>query len=203
MNFFNLESPLMQFLSKLADLFILNVLFLICCIPVITIGAASTALYTVTLKSVKNEESYVFRSFFRAFKNNFKIGTLTWLLALAAGIILWMDYQILPGMAAPLQQVLQVAVLVLSILYLITALYLFPYIARFENTVLASLKNAFLMAVAHLPYTVLLAAIAIAAMIATLYIDLRIVIPVWLIIGFSGIAYVNSFFLRKIFAKFE
>lgn len=77
MSFFNLDSPVMRFLTKVADLIILNILFLICCIPIVTIGAASTALYTVTMKSVRDEESYVIRSYFKAFKDNFKIGTFS------------------------------------------------------------------------------------------------------------------------------
>lgn len=203
MNLFNLDNPIMQFLSKLADLFILNILYLICCIPIVTIGAATTALYTVTLKAAKNEESYIIRSFFKAFKSNFKIGTLTWLIVLASGIILWLDLQIIPNISGLLRQVLQILILMITLLYLITVLYLFPYIARFENTVTGSIKNAFFMAIINLPYTMLLAAIAILAFMATLYIDFRIIGFLWIVIGFSGLAYINSIFFRKIFVKFE
>lgn len=203
MNLFNLDGPVMQFLSRLADLFLLNVLFILCCIPLVTIGAANTALYTVALKAARNEESYITRSFFLAFKNNFKISTLTWLIVFIAGVILWTDFRIIPGMQAPIRQILQVLTLAFAFLYLITVQYLFPYIARFENTVSGSLKNAFLMAVAHLPYTMLLAAITVLAVMATLYLDFRIIGFLWLAIGFSGVAYINSIFFRKIFEKFE
>lgn len=203
MNLFNLDNPVMQFLSKLADLFILNLLFLICCIPIVTIGPASVALYTVTLKAAKNEESYIVKSFFKAFKSNFKIGILTWLIALAAGMILWVDFRILPNLSGQFRQILQVLIMMITLLYLITVLYLFPYIARFENSVTGSIKNAFLMAVVNLPYTMLLAAITVLAILATLYINFSITGFVWLVIGFSGLAYINSIFFRKIFAKFE
>lgn len=203
MNLFNLDNPLMQFLGKLADLFILNILYLICCIPIVTIGAATTALYTVTLKSVKNEESYIVKSFFKAFKSNLKIGTLSWLIVLAAGTILWVDFRVLPNISGQISRILQVLILMIALLYLITVLYLFPYIARFENSVLGSIKNAFLLAIVHLPYTMLLAAITVLAFMATLYIDFRITGFLWIVIGFSGLAYINSFFFRKIFVKFE
>lgn len=203
MNLFNLDSPLMQFLTKITDLIILNVLYLVCCIPVVTIGAATTALYTVALKAAKNEESYIVRSFFRALKDNFKIGTLSWLIVFVAGMVLWMDFQILPGMAAPLRQIFQVLTLSLALLYLITVLYLFPYIARFENTLSCSFKNAFFLAIAHLPYTMLLAAITVLAFLATMYVDFKITGFLWIVIGFSGLTYINSIFFRKIFAKFE
>lgn len=63
-SFFNMDSPVMRFLSRLCDLMILNILCLICCIPIVTIGASITALYSVTLKMVKGEDSYIAKGFF-------------------------------------------------------------------------------------------------------------------------------------------
>lgn len=203
MNLFNLDSPIMQFLSKLADLVILNLLFIVCCIPIITIGPALTALYTVTLKAARNEESYIVRSFFQAFKRNFKIGTLAWLIMLAVGIVLWMDFRILPGLPGSAGNILMILTLAVLFFYFIIMMYLFPYIARFENTLPATIKNTFLMSVAHLPYTLLLVVFAVLAVLATLFINFAIIGFVWLVIGFSGMAYLNSIFFRKIFAKFE
>ena len=105
MKFFNYDSPIMQFLSRLTDLFILNFLFLICSIPIVTIGASATALYSVTLKMAKNEESYIFSSFFRAFKNNFRHSTISWMILLLAGIVLWMDYRAVGMMGGSFQQI--------------------------------------------------------------------------------------------------
>ena len=62
------DSKMMSFLSRIFDLIILNILFVLCSLPVITIGSSLTALYSVTLKMVRNEESYIFRSFFKSFK---------------------------------------------------------------------------------------------------------------------------------------
>ena len=86
--FFNLDSPLMTFLSKMADLMILNLLTLICCIPIITAGDAMTALYYMTVKMVKNEECYLVKGYFKSFKENFKQATIIWLIALLVGIIM-------------------------------------------------------------------------------------------------------------------
>ena len=68
---FNLDSPIMVFLSKMADLLILNLLALICCIPIITIGASMTAMSYVTLKMVRDEECYIAKDFFKSFRQNF------------------------------------------------------------------------------------------------------------------------------------
>ena len=77
---FNYEGPVFTSLSRLADLFWLNLLYIICCIPLVTVGAASTALYYVTLKMAKDEEGYITRSYFKSFKDNFVQATAIWLL---------------------------------------------------------------------------------------------------------------------------
>lgn len=203
MSLFNLDSPLMQGLGKIADLFILNLLFIVSCIPIITIGPALTALYTITLKAARNEESYIFRGYLKAFKDNFKIGTLSWLIVLIAGFVLWADFRILGSMPDSIKTVMSVLLLLAFFLYLITATYLFPYIARFENTLFKTIKNAFFMAIAYLPYTLLFVAFAVLTILATIYIPFQIIGLVWMLFGFSGLAYLNSIFFRKIFAKFE
>ena len=77
---FDIDNPVIAFLSRLADLIGLNFLFLICCLPVFTIGAAWTALYYVTVKMVRKEESYIWKDFFKSFRENFKQATLIWLI---------------------------------------------------------------------------------------------------------------------------
>ena len=87
MRFNMMDNVVVRALSKLGDMICLNVMWLVCCIPVVTIGASTTALYTVMLKLVKNEEGYVFRGFLKAFKTNFKQSTIIWLIVLALGIV--------------------------------------------------------------------------------------------------------------------
>ncbi len=203
MKFFNYDSPIMQFLTRLTDLFILNFLFLICCIPLVTIGASATALYSVTLKMVKKEESYIFSSFFRAFKSNFRHSTVSWLILLLASLVLGMDYRAAGIMGGTFQQIFSFLVILVSMIILFPAIYIFPYIARFENTIKNSLKNAFIISIAQLPFTILLLLILAAAVAFTIFIDFRIVGFVWFVIGFSGLAYLNSFLYRLAFRKFE
>ena len=198
MKFFNYDSPIMQFLSRLTDLFILNFLFLICSIPIVTIGASATALYSVTLKMAKNEESYIFSSFLRSFKTNFRQSTISWIILLLAGIVLWMDHHAISFMGGSFQLMIAVCILLLF-----PAIYIFPYIARFENTIKNSLKNSFMISIAQLPYTILLLVVLALAGAFTIFIDFRIVGFTWFIIGFSGVALLNSFLLRRAFKKFE
>ncbi len=203
MKFLNYDSPIMQFLSRLTDIFILNILFIVCSLPVVTIGASATALYSVTLKMAKNEESYIFQSYFGAFKSNFKQSTISWLILMLIGTVLWGDYRALGIMWEPLQRIFSFVLFAAGVLLLFTALYLFPYIARFENTIKNSIKNAFMISIAQLPYTLLLLLLFALAAAFTLFIDFRITGFVWFVIGFSGIAYLNSFLLRRAFRRFE
>lgn len=96
------DNVIVRALSKICDMVCLNVLWLVCSIPIITIGASTAALYTVMLKMVKNEEGYIFRGFFKAFKSNFRQSTIMWLILLLLGIICWIDYRVsgmMPGTA--------------------------------------------------------------------------------------------------------
>lgn len=203
MNLFNIDSPIMQFLSRLTDIVILNILFLICSLPIITIGASATALYSVTLKMVKNEESYIFRSFLCAFKDNFKHGTVSWLLLLATGIVVWIDYRIMGSTDSSFARVISFVLVPVCVVLVFTLIYIFPFIARFENTIKNSLKNALLISIAQFPYTLLLLLLLALAAALTLFVDFRIIGFVWFVFGFSGLAYLNSFILRRAFRKFE
>lgn len=204
-SFFSLDSPLMRFLSRLSDIFILNVLFLLCCIPVVTIGASATALYTVTLKMARNEESYITKGFFKAFKSNFKISTMIWIIMLVIGIILGLDYRITSTFAGTMGKIMQIAILIIGTFYTITMLYLFPYVARFVNNIKNSIKNALLFSILNLPYTILIAVITFAPVFVTFLTGKTLVygLFVWVFFGFAAIAYVNSLLFRRIFAKYE
>ena len=89
---FDMDNAFFRGMSKVADLCILNVVFLICCIPVFTIGAATTALAYVTLKMKDGEEGYILKSFFRSFRQNFKQSTVIWLLMVLIGLVLGLDF---------------------------------------------------------------------------------------------------------------
>ena len=89
---FNYDNPVWRFIGKLGDLIILNILWIVCSIPVFTAGASTTAVYYVTLKLVRDEDDSTIRSFFRSFKSNFKQATAKWLILLAAAIVLDFDF---------------------------------------------------------------------------------------------------------------
>lgn len=183
----------------------LNVLWLICCIPVVTIGASTTALYSVMLKMVKNEEGYIFRGFFKAFKSNFKQSTFMWLILAALWIVWLIDYRVAMIMPGNVGVVMSVIFLAIGFILLSVNIYAFPLTARYENTIKATLKNALILTVGKLPYTFLMVIVLVAAVIASLWntVTLLFAIPLWLLIGGSLIAWLNSFLLRRVFLVLE
>lgn len=200
-----MDSPLMRFLTKIADLMVLNILFCVTSIPLITIGASWTALYSVTLKMVRDEEDSVSRSYFRSFRQNFRQATLLWLGVLVVLALLVLDIRVLNGMAegtAP--GLLRVGVEILALLGIMVLQYLFPSLARFEASLADTLKNACMMALAHLPKTALMTAAAVGAVWITLINNTTIAVGlmVWPLIGFSLMAFGNSGILRKIFDNY-
>lgn len=202
---FRMDSPLMRFLTKIADLMVLNILFCVTSIPLITIGASWTALYSVTLKMVRDEEGSVSRSYFRSFRQNFKQATLLWLGVLVVLALLVLDIRVLNGMAGGTAPgLLRVGVEILALLGIMVLQYLFPSLARFEASLADTLKNACMMALAHLPKTALMTAAAVGAVWITLINNTTIAVGlmVWPLIGFSLMAFGNSGILRKIFDNY-
>ena len=199
------DNVIVRALNKICDMVCLNILWLICCIPVITIGASTTALYTIMLKMVKNEEGYIFRGFFRAFKENFRQSTIMWIILFLLSILCFIDYRV-AGMVAGTAGLIMRAVFFLFGFFLLSVMiYVFPLTARYENTIHATFRNAVLLTVGRFPYTLLMVAVAVIAVIASLWnsVTLMFAIPLWFLIGGSLLAWVNSFILWRVFSIFE
>lgn len=161
---FNPDSKVMLFFTKFAYSAYLNVLWFLCCLPVITAGASTTALFYVTLKVAKNEEGNLTRSFFRAFRQNFRKATVIWLILLAGGIVLALDGYVLYHMRFEnaFWAVTSAIFLVALAAYAITLMYIFPLLARFENTVKAMFLNSILLGMRFLLCTAAMAFIYFA-----------------------------------------
>ena len=160
-NLFNLEGPLMQLITKIVYSVYLNILWFICCIPIVTVGASTTALFYVTLKISKNEEGNITKAFFRSFKENLKQGTIIWMILLAIGIILGVDGYILYHMRFEnvFWTLCTAFFLIATAIYGVVLMYIFPLLARFDNTTGAMFKNALFMGLRYLFCTILMAII--------------------------------------------
>ena len=190
-------------MSRVADLIILNLLCIVCCIPLVTIGPSIAAMFYVTLKMVRNEESYIVRGFFKSFKQNLKQGIVINLIMLAAALLLYFDISICRSTPGTIGKVLMVLFMMILVVYLMIFLYIYPVLAKFYNTIKNTFTNAFLMSIRHLPYTALMILVTAAPGSCIFLFQVPryspMVILLLVLIGFSGIAYINSHFFVKIF----
>ena len=173
MKFFSYESKFSQLLMKLCYACYLNLLWLLCSLPVFTIGASTTALYYASLKVVRGEESYVGRLFFRAFRENFRQATVLWLILLGVGLFLGADGYILyhlrltsTGTLAVIWTLVLAVVIAAAVIYVIVLEHIFPLLASVSNTNRAMFKNAFLIGTHYLFATILVFAVHFAMFFA-------------------------------------
>ena len=198
---FGLESPFMNFLNRVADLIWLNILTMICCIPIITIGASLTAMNYVLLKMAKNEEGYITKAFFKSFKQNFGQATLILLIQFVIYGILAGDLFIFRYAAMDFPGWVQIAVIAVGILVTFATIYLYPLLARYDNTIKATYKNSFLMGVLSLPRTLLMVLCWIIPVIVFFFANP--ILPLVFLLGISGPGYLNALLYRKSFERFE
>lgn len=204
-NFFQIDSPFMRIMARLFDMISLNIVFLLCCLPVITIGASCTALHTVVLKTAAGVEPYVVKSFFEAFRKNFRQSTVSWIIMLIAGGFLYVDSLMAKHLGTGglfMKLLLGIA----SILCFLGALYIFPIQARYDNTIHSNFKNALLLAVRHFPKTILLAFTVLVPAGLLLYGATEVfvlMIVFFLLTGASVIAGIQDRIIWKIFRNYE
>ena len=198
---FDMDSPLMRFLNRMADMIILNMLMLICCIPIITVGAACTAMHYVLLKMVRDEEGYLIKGFFKSFVQNFKQATLIWVFMLLILGIFVGDWLIFSASAVTFPKALVIGVAAFGIIMLMVAVYVFPLLARFDNSIKNTIRNAALLAVGNLPKTVLMIVIY-AIPLAMAYFSAYSYIFIFMF-GISLPAYGAAWLYSSIFRKFE
>lgn len=193
------DSPVIAFLNKMTDLILLNLLWLICCLPIITIGASTTAMYYVCIISIRQGDGYVIKRFFKSFTENFKQATLLWLVLMVLGAAMGLDLFFWYQMGTGFAKVMFCFSAIVAFVLLIVALYLFPLQAKLQGNMISIIKNAALFAVGYFPYTVillLLNGLFLYANVTTLAMN-----AISIFIGFAVLAYVKSFFIYKILMK--
>lgn len=203
--FFNPDNPVMEFIAKIFDLVILNQIFIFSCVPIITIGASTSALSYVTLKMVRGEDPYIWRNFWKSFRQNFKQGTLVWIFSILIFIFLGMDFYIINSQNTSLFAVVRILLWIVCAVALSVFLYVFPVISHFVCTTKQALKNALLMTFGHLPYTLMMLALAglllfLCSSSSKLF---AMIVVLSGICGFSVVSFVYSIMFDRIFQKYE
>lgn len=162
---FDADNTVFSFIGRLADIWVLHILWLICSLPIITMGASTTALCYSCMK-LKKGESYPIKSFFHSFKENFKQSTCLFVIFAVIGIVLGLDlifWNRVGGMAGGIVKVITCMII---FPYAMTLLYVFAVQARFENTIKNTIKNAFYMSIKHFPYTIQMGIVAFVVVYA-------------------------------------
>lgn len=198
---FDMEGPIITFLSRITDFMLLNILFILCCIPVVTIGASITALHYVIMKSVINQEDpAILKGFFKAFKENFKQATIVWLVVIAIAAVAIADIAILKAGGARFGGWFVALIVIIAIAVFVVVMYTYALMARFENSLGQTVRNATLMSLRHIMNS-------FAMMIVYLSPFALIVWQAWgamavLLVGFSCSAYINCFKWKEIFENY-
>lgn len=203
--FFTPDNPVMEFIAKIFDLVILNLIFIFSCVPIIIIGASTSALSYVTLKMVRGEDPYIWRNFWKSFRQNFKQGTLVWIFSILIFIFLGMDFYIINSQNTSLFAVVRILLWIVCAVALSVFLYVFPVISHFVCTTKLALKNALLMTFGHLPYTLMMLALAglllfLCSSSSKLF---AMIVVLSGICGFSVVSFVYSIMFDRIFQKYE
>ena len=202
MRFFSIDGKFAQTMTKVYDLVALNLMVIATSLPVITSGASLTALYSVTLKMAKDQESYIWKSYWKEWKRNIRQASCIWLIFLAFGAFLAVDFFLVRSMGGA-SAVMLYFLGIMIFLWIMALSYVFPVLAKFDNRVNVIIKNAVLMSIRHLPWTLLILIInllpgGLALLLPGL---MGAVISFFIfLIGFSGTALLCScIFSYKIF----
>lgn len=201
---FSPDSKTMQIISRVTDLILLNIIFLITSLPLFTVGAATTAMYTLCFQMMREEGSGILKPYFRAFKENFKQGTAIWLVILLI---------VLPALfyfdrVFRMDGILRFASLFFMLIAaagLLTAGYVFPWISQFRNTAAQSLQNALILSITHLPRSVYILVINLLPVIlwAVNYDLFEKISFLWLALYFAAAAYMNTGLLWHVFKPYR
>lgn len=200
---FNENSPVVIFLNRLFDLLILNWIFLLACLPIITIGPALTALYTVTLKLANHESPYISRTFFNSFRKNFKESIFLWFPLLFGFLFFGTDLYIVHTQLDASLLFLQYPIFFFLFCLISIIIYAFPLFAIFDNSLAKTTKNALLLSLSNLPLTIfVIVLIVIFISIAQISSEAMWgVISIFLFVGCSAFAWMLSFYFLRIFKK--
>ncbi len=195
-SFFSYDNPIITGVNKIVDMFLLSLVYVIVCLPIITIGPATTALYYTVVKNVRKERSYPFREFFKSFKDNFKQGFITTLIFIGIYLILFVDLQFAKALSGTMATIFSGIFIGLFIIVIAINVHVFAYLSRFEVTIKQLFKNSFFLAIRHLPSTIF--------MIIILGVGLLIswIIPIAFVMTPALVALLQSFFIERIFKKY-
>lgn len=201
---FSLDGPMMRVLGKVADCLVLSVMWLLGSIPLITIGASTAALYTMTLRIIRAEEGKLIPGFWKAYWENFRQGTVIHLILTLLVLMIYIHSRSVQAMEGQIRMVFWAGTCLFGIIWLMETLFVYPVLARFSNSTGNIMKNAFLMASGNVPVffgVVLITGLPLWTLLLNTQLFISMV-PAWIFIGPGLIALLNSFLFHQCFRKY-
>ena len=201
-NIFRWDSPLMRFMTLVTNIICLNVLWLVCCLPIVTAGSATAAMYYMIFQYITKQDDAVLKPFFKAFKENFKKVTPIWLLHLVIGVALCAEVFYLHRGE---EMWLKVIFGILMFIYVGVSAYLYPIFARYDTSRKRAIFNSFALSTRHLFTTfcvVILNAVPVALVLFVPETFWKTIF-FWTVGGFSLIAYLCGRMILTVLKKYE
>lgn len=200
MNLFHPDNPVMRFLSRIFDLILLNLLFIFSCIPIITIGAALSAIYQILFKIIDKKDPYIFKGYIKAFRENFKPATLIWILTVLAGAGIYLALFAINAKSGQSLELLQIPIWILVFIIVSVATYAFPLLSRYQCGIKQLIINAFVLSIGNIPATVIIIVfpLGILYLASSAGLNIAVICCLAFTIGCSGILYLISYVLFQI-----
>jgi|SRR5574344_727589 uncharacterized membrane protein YesL len=200
MAIFNINSGFSKFMSKLIDVFFINLLWIVFSIPIITIGASTEAAFYVTIKIVDDEEGYIFKDFFKAFKQNFLQGTILWLITVVFGYALYLLWQIV--IKKDDISFVIILISIFSTVFVIAGLlYSYPLVARYENKLINHIKNSYNICIKYFGKTIILFIVILIELFCIFWNKWSLLVGV--LIGPEIVIYSISGISKRIFQRID
>lgn len=184
------NNKFLAYTESVGELIILNVCTILCCVPLVTIGASMAAMHDVLIRKKRNEPYSIFRSFFKAFKNNFRHATGTWLIFVGLFAFLWWDYELLNQAADRIPAFIEIIVLALMLICTAAIQWAFVLVARYRISIPQTIGYAFTRIIAFPLRTLLMLAVTIVPLYLLIYYPLTT--PIVLFLGTALIARVQT-----------
>ncbi len=201
MRLFDLDSKFMHYANKFADLMGLNLLTLICCLPIVTVGASITAMHRVLLAIYRDEESYITKSFFKAFKENFKQATVIWLIYLVLITFAVTDFILIYKGGLTINAFFKYALGFVALLIAFSFMWVFVLQSRYENKIFQTIKNSIIVGCSHFAYSLMMIILSVAPIILLMVWEMAA--PFVFLFGFTVPGVLNAMLYSRVFDRIE
>ncbi len=203
MKLFDYDGPFASAFRTIFNFLVLNFCFAVSSIPIFTIGAAATALYSIFLN--EGTGSSLVTRYFQAFRENFKHATLIWLLVLLVATVLCVNFYLFFAVSFPGNEIVFILTVIISVVFLSAAAFAFPLLAHYSNTLKKTIQNALILGSSGIIYGVIMIAVTFFPVIiffisATLFVD---ILPFIILFSASVGARINTILLKIVFRKIE